>query len=341
MPHLITANTCHDAVLAARGLVRTEGVIVGADQSESNLGPYRYREVSDVLVHITEPRARIVHTSDFQLDRAVLRALWILAGRRDVAELEHLFPRIRTFADDADYLTGSATGYRLREPSRGDEPHGRTISQLDGVIERLSSYPTSRRATAVTYFPSDASRHSKDIPCLLSLTWRLRSAGLTCTSVMRANNVHRLLHYNLFECTLLTDCVAVRLAQPVSAYQHFVVSLHAYEPDWGTATGHDSDNSDVGAAMPGPPSDFEPFEAAEAVYAYLQGCFYAARRGDETALRRQWDAAHALAPYWFALFCVAVKTCITRLGDHGLRADYADVLAAQSWIPRTFIPVAK
>lgn len=64
----------------------------------------------------------------------VYEALWMLAGRNDVAPLTYYNSRMREFSDDGETLNG-AYGYRWRE-----------ANQLDIIVDHLKVDPTSRRA---------------------------------------------------------------------------------------------------------------------------------------------------------------------------------------------------
>lgn len=103
-----------------------------------------------VTVTYTHPRERILFNAarDANPFALLYEALWMLAGRNDVAPLAYYCKQFREYSDDGRTLNG-AYGYRWR---KADAPHdgngllrGAT-DQLDLLVSHLKADPTSRRA---------------------------------------------------------------------------------------------------------------------------------------------------------------------------------------------------
>ena len=292
----VAATSAHQLYADALELVYREGRVIEPDRSESNQGEHEYLEVDHVMLELADSRDRLVTSRDFSFARAALRFLWIIAGCEDAEPLESLFPRVTRFADDGIHLTGSAVGARLQS-------NDGCTSQLDGVLRRLRDNPTTRRATAVAWLPKDASRRSVDIPCLLTLSWHIRDGKLLGTSVMRANNVVRLLPYNLFEYTMLTECLASELGIEVGSHHHHVISLHAYKPDiqrLGDLGGYVRTASPPLPMAPMPMDD-RPLDQARKAWQIVSEIIIAIRRSDASNAKRMINTASELNPYWLAL----------------------------------------
>ena len=300
MAVILTGRTHQELLSQAVDLVEATGEKVDPDLSESNLGKFEYQEVNNVILQLEDAKARVVSAPDFDLGRAILRSLWILAGADDIDGLKPLFHSVDRFSDDGSTLTGSAVGARLlsHRQKNGDAP------QIEGIMDRLRYYPTTRRATAVIYEPRDATRHSVDIPCLLSLTWQRRDDRLQCTSVMRANNVIRLLPYNIFEYTMLAECIASELNINVGTHHHHAISMHAYEPDFGRL--QDVRNEIATSAAPQSmrpmPREEGAIEMAGRAYTYLVEFL---SRIDHANRQKSLDVIHEargeLDDYWYSL----------------------------------------
>lgn len=121
----------------------------------------RYGKVMQVdepfAVTYTHPRERVLLNAerDANCFFHLYEALWMLAGRNDVAPLAYYNKRMMEFSDDGKTLNG-AYGYRWRTAAveRSLEGIGKLawhrqhggVDQLDVIIQHLKTNPTSRRA---------------------------------------------------------------------------------------------------------------------------------------------------------------------------------------------------
>lgn len=164
---------------------------------------------------------------------ALSEALWILAGRNDVAALAPYNSHITDYSDDGNTLYG-AYGARI-------------YHQIDPLIERLHKDPNDRRAVLQIWDNSgwsdwsdgpnapykickeDLETESKDPPCNNMVYFKLRDNKLHMTVINRSNDIH----YGLFAVNLptfgiLQSYIAARLGVDMGTQTHFSNSLHVY-----------------------------------------------------------------------------------------------------------------
>ena len=110
-----------------------------------------------VTVTYTHPKERVLFNAarDANPFFHLYEALWMLAGRNDVAPLAYYAKQMREYSDDGGTLNG-AYGYRWRHATYGVGQEGNTwyggipdyrkeVDQLQVIIEHLKANPTSRR----------------------------------------------------------------------------------------------------------------------------------------------------------------------------------------------------
>lgn len=148
-------------------------------------------------------------------------ALWILAGRQDVAFLKQFNSTIDSYSDDGWTFHG-AYGERLRYAS--------AIDQIDGVVRLLKADPTTRRATMTIWRPfSDLERQSKDIPCNVALSFLLRNGMLDMTVFCRSNDiVWGAYGANAVQFSMLHEVIAGIVGVKMGYYRQISNSYHAY-----------------------------------------------------------------------------------------------------------------
>lgn len=200
-------------------------------------------------------------------------ALWMLAGRNDVAPLAYYNKRMAEFSDDGTTLNG-AYGYRWRHARpfryKNHPTEYATVvptyhDQLDVLVSHLRADPGSRRAVLQMWNVEDDllkidgggpdATFSKDVCCNLSVMFSLREAyeqklgaglfkefpprrALDMTVTNRSNDLlWGLLGANYVQFTILQEYVAARLGAAVGRYHHISNNLHVYadRPDWRPA----------------------------------------------------------------------------------------------------------
>lgn len=149
---------------------------------------------------------------------ALSEALWILAGRNDVAALKPYNSHISDYSDDGITLYG-AYGKRI-------------YNQIDPLIERLRKDPNDRRAVLQIWDQheyGDLNVQSKDTPCNNMVYFKLRQNKLHMTVINRSNDLHfGLFAVNLPTFGILQSYIAARLGVDMGTQTHFSNSLHIY-----------------------------------------------------------------------------------------------------------------
>ena len=227
--HVRTVDGADQAFAGVLTDLNNTTAIVTAGLSKS-VGSCRHtREITNYLFTIEHPRSRIVHNPVRALSPAlsVARFLWLMAGSNHLEDILPYDAGARRFSDDGRTIPGSSFGHRIMKADG--------FNQLDSAASLLRNDPSTRRAMLAIYQPSDCGRDSYDIPCLSSLAYQIRGHALHATHIFRSNNAYLLLPHNLFELSLLAEVLATELGVPLGTVTHFVVSMHLYESDRGSA----------------------------------------------------------------------------------------------------------
>lgn len=202
-----------------------------------------------VLITYQRPTERVLlnEARDANPFFHLYEALWMLAGRNDVAPLNYYTSGIGRYSDDGVTMNG-AYGYRWRSQWNVDrQAH---TDQLDLVVNHLRSSPESRRAVLTMWNVGDdllKMDMSKDVCCNLNVMFALRKergsqdhgalrvtdngeqSFLDMTVTNRSNDaVLGLLGANYVHFTILQEYLAARLGAEVGLYHHFTNNLHVY-----------------------------------------------------------------------------------------------------------------
>lgn len=155
----------------------------------------------------------------------IFEAIWMLAGRNDLAFLEQFNSNIHQYAEEEGYFHG-AYGFRWRFHYGHD--------QLEWVIEHLREEPTSRRAVLQMYDPEfdqcDPSDMPKDIPCNTTIYFSISQGELNMTVCCRSNDVvWGCYGANAVHMSILQEFVAGAVGVEVGKYVQFSNDFHIYE----------------------------------------------------------------------------------------------------------------
>ena len=119
-------------------------------------------------------------------------ALWIVAGRNDVAFLAEHNKRLLEFSDDGRVLAG-AYGPRIQP-------------QLPYVVHSLLRDRDTRQAALTIWTPNPAP--SKDIPCTVAMVFSIRQAWLYQHVFMRSSDAWLGVPYDVFSFAMVAAYVA-------------------------------------------------------------------------------------------------------------------------------------
>jgi hypothetical protein len=157
----------------------------------------------------------------------LFEALWILAGRNDVAWPAQFAGNLVNYSDNGQTFHG-AYGYRLRHSEYGD--------QIERAIQLLDGDPDSRRVVLSLWDGErDLGKQSRDLPCNTHLYIKIREGQLVMTVCNRSNDiVWGLYGANVVQWSMLQEYLAARLNLPMGPLTTMSDSFHAYEdnPTW-------------------------------------------------------------------------------------------------------------
>ena len=151
----------------------------------------------------------------------LMEALWILAGRDDVAWPAQFCAQLKEYSDDGQQFYG-AYGMRLR--------HGGE-DQFATAIELLKDDPASRRAVLQIWDARrDLGHEGKDIPCNTHLYLKLRDGALLMTVCNRSNDIAWGLYgANVVQWSMVQEYLAAQLGVAMGELTTVSDSFHIYE----------------------------------------------------------------------------------------------------------------
>lgn len=199
-----------------------ERVLTAGVKAESRVGP-TIELVSQTIV-IEHPLERFVFARGRNNNpfAAIAESLWVLAGRSDLAYLTPYLKRAPDFSDDGGKTWRAGYGPRLRTW------HG--TDQLAAIRNLLHESPSSRRAVASLFDPSEDFRESNDIPCNNWLHFLARDGRLDLNVAARSTDIWwGFSGINAFEWSVALEMMARWLDLEPGVLTFFTSSLHLYE----------------------------------------------------------------------------------------------------------------
>ncbi len=172
----------------------------------------------------------------------LMEALWMLAGRRDLAFLTRFNPRMAEFSDDGGVTQPGAYGYRWRRHFGYD--------QLDWIVYELQANPSSRRCV-LTHWDAGQTQElcpleepeaqegsgdlyaalhgGRDVPCNTHCYVAVREGTLVLTILCRSNDaLWGAYGANAVHFSLLQQYLAARIGVPVGPLYQVSCNYHAY-----------------------------------------------------------------------------------------------------------------
>lgn len=217
-----TVDSAGDAVAVVCREVLAQGCEYRSSAHSMNAHK-RIREILNCTVAIRAPSLRIAHSADgglaFSPGLAAARFLYLLSGSDAYAQIAFYTNGASRFAADGRTLPGSAYGARL---------FAQDGNLFEEAARTLLARPNTKRASVPIFQPRDtlAAGRTPDLPCAFGLHFLLRQNGLVSAVTMRANDALKIMPYNLFEFSLLAECMAARIGAVHAAHVHSSVSMH-------------------------------------------------------------------------------------------------------------------
>ena len=223
--HTLTVRNVNSALSEATWWLHVAGV----DEASRN-GPVRVAPGPVCTVYQCPLERVLFHpVRDANPFFHFMEALWMLAGRNDVASVKEYNQQIGKYSDDDEVFHG-AYGFRWREWYGFD--------QLTELVELLRTDPETRRAVLSMWSASGdlvASEgmggvHAKDIPCNTQAYLDLRGGVLNMTVTCRSNDaIWGAYGANAVQFSFLLEYLATHLGVPVGVYRQFSNNLHVYK----------------------------------------------------------------------------------------------------------------
>jgi thymidylate synthase len=153
----------------------------------------------------------------------LIEAVWMLAGRDDVATVAKLAPNMANYSDNGVTLSG-AYGYRWRNHFGFD--------QIELLINELKSNPTTRRAVLIMHDAWDLTygiNGGLDQCCNFAIMFDVVDNALNMTVVNRSNDsVLGACGANLVHMSILHEYMAGMTNMPVGVYYQTSNNMHLY-----------------------------------------------------------------------------------------------------------------
>lgn len=203
-----------------------------------------------LLVTYEKPTEKVLFNPkrDVPIPFLVYEALWMLAGRQDVAPLAYYLPKMREFSDDGKVFN-AAYGYRWRYADTSGQGYYSSVDQLKVIIDHLKAKPDSRRAVLQIWNVEQdllQADTSKDLACNVCAFFALRAENtgpgdygdeyvnyLDMTVINRSNDIcWGMLGANVVHFAFLQEYVAAHLRAKVGRYHQISNNAHVYEATW-------------------------------------------------------------------------------------------------------------
>lgn len=183
-----------------------------------------------VITEYRQPRERVLFSPARNANPFFhfMEALWMLAGRNDVAWIAQYNQRMSTYSDDGEHLHG-AYGFRWREWFG--------LDQLALLVAHLRADPKSRRGVLSMWSPNgdlameggQGGLGSKDLPCNTACYVDLRGGRLNLAVLCRSNDaIWGAYGANAVHFSFLQEYLAMQLRAEVGMLRQYSHNLHVY-----------------------------------------------------------------------------------------------------------------
>lgn len=233
--HYIKARNVNDAVAQAIPYLLEHGVTETSRNGAVLVAP------GPVLTEYTHPCERVLFSETRDANpffHMAGEALWMIAGRNDLAYPMYFNKRFAEYSDDGARVHG-AYGNRWRNwfgmdqlnsiaKELGENPHSRRAvlsmwSAVGDLSEAYAGRPETQESQVV------GGLKSRDIPCNTHAYFDLRGGALNMTVCNRSNDaIWGAYGANAVHFSFLQEYMAAWLSAPVGVYRQFSNNLHIY-----------------------------------------------------------------------------------------------------------------
>lgn len=223
---LLTRNV-HDALMSFSKLFERAAV-----ERDSRNGKVRVLPMPLTTVY-EQPRERVIFwdSRDANPFFHFFEALWMLAGRDDVAFPARFSKSIAQFSDDGATFNG-AYGHRWRRHFCKDEDGLYPVDQLLLITEALRANRDDRRAVLGMWDAShDLGLASKDVPCNTHAYFQVSADGFLDLMVCNRSNdaIWGAYGANAVHFSMLLEFMAAAIGVPPGRYYQTSMNTHVYE----------------------------------------------------------------------------------------------------------------
>lgn len=217
MSRVILARNVNEALISGIWLLKTEGV-----QETSRNGPVLVAP-GLVVTEYTRPTERVLFSPKRDCNHVfhLMEAIWMLAGRNDVAWLEQFNSGYARYADAG--VVHGAYGHRWRKNFG--------IDQLPIISAMLKKDPLSRQAVLQMwdFDDKDLDGDWKDRPCNTHVYFDCRNERLNMTVCCRSNDMlWGAYGANVVHFSILQEVLAAEIGVPVGVYRQMSNNFHVY-----------------------------------------------------------------------------------------------------------------
>lgn len=190
-------------------------------REESRNGPVLSYPVP-ITVTITEPTQRVLTCPirDANPFFHIAETVWMLGGGQGLEFIQYFNSGMAKYSDDGKTLHG-AYGHRWRQHFFRD--------QIVDTVNLLRKDPTTRRAVIAMWDAEVDGGDGLDLPCNLSICFRMVDLKLDMTVYNRSNDIiWGMLGANAVHMTYLHELIAAAIRAPVGLYRVVSNNLHTY-----------------------------------------------------------------------------------------------------------------
>lgn len=174
----------------------------------------------------------LLTTKEMQWKSMLRELLWYLSGEDHIRNLRQ-HTKIWDAWADAEGRLDTAYGYfwrRFPSASRDRKTGGwrvREVDQIQYVLDKLKTEPTSRRLVVTAWEPGNATT-SRLPPCHYTFTFDVREGLLNCHLTQRSGDIALGIPFNLACYATLTQMMAQETGLGLGWFSHTIVDAHVY-----------------------------------------------------------------------------------------------------------------
>lgn len=166
----------------------------------------------------------LMTTKKLFLKGIIHELLWFLKGDTNIKYLQDHGVHIWDAWADKDGNLGPVYGYQWRH---WKTPDGRTIDQIQNLVDMIKKNPSSRRLIVSAWNPADVDKMALP-PCHCLFQFYVSNGKLSCQLYQRSADVFLGVPFNIASYALLTMMIAQVTGLEVGEFVHTFGDVHIY-----------------------------------------------------------------------------------------------------------------